>query len=134
MAHLAAAANPLLRPVSAAVAYTVERWADEDAAAEVDNRRLAARTIGKAALVAARSPGMDRGSSKLVLGVGAAPSLAGAGPVPRRVAALLAAPLAARWVLHAAVLAVVAASAVAVLEGQQDLERLLELARAATGR
>ncbi len=32
-ARLAAAANPLLRPVASAVGYTVERWADERAAA-----------------------------------------------------------------------------------------------------
>src|SRR6185503_6226887 len=33
VAHLAAAANPLLLPVARAVDYTVERWADERAAA-----------------------------------------------------------------------------------------------------
>ena len=32
VARLAAAANPLLRPVAGAVGYTVERWADERAA------------------------------------------------------------------------------------------------------
>ena len=44
-ARLAAAANPLLRPVAAAVGYTVERWADERAAAVAGDRRLAARAI-----------------------------------------------------------------------------------------
>ena len=38
-ARVAAAANPLLRPVATAVAYTVERWADERAAAITGNRR-----------------------------------------------------------------------------------------------
>src|ERR1700761_6411179 len=41
-ARLAAAANPLLRPLAAAVAYTVERWADERAAAAAGDRALAA--------------------------------------------------------------------------------------------
>src|SRR6202035_5346896 len=48
-ARLAAAANPLLRPVAAAVGYTVERWADERAAAVAGDRRLAARAIATAA-------------------------------------------------------------------------------------
>ncbi|MBC3840136.1 M56 family metallopeptidase [Streptacidiphilus sp. 4-A2] len=56
VAQLAAAANPLLRPVSAAVAYTVERWADERAAAECGDRRQVARAVGKAALAATRTP------------------------------------------------------------------------------
>lgn len=133
-AHLAAVVNPMLRPVAAAIGYTVERWADEHAAAQVGNRRLAARTIGKAALATARTPAMHRPSRELALGVGTAPSLSGAGPVPRRVAALLAAPPARHWLLLALTLSVVAASVLGALEGQQDLESLLELARAATGR
>src|SRR6202008_1844395 len=36
-ARLAAAANPLLRPVAAQVGYTVERWADEQAATATGN-------------------------------------------------------------------------------------------------
>jgi len=50
LSHFAAAANPLLRPVAAAVSYTVERWADEAAAGHCGDRRLAARAVGKAAL------------------------------------------------------------------------------------
>ena len=53
LTYLAAAANPLLRPVAAAVTYTVERWADETAARDCGDRRLAARAIGKAALASA---------------------------------------------------------------------------------
>jgi Zn-dependent protease with chaperone function len=49
-ARLAAAANPLLRPVAAAVGYTVERWADERAAGAAGDRQLAARAIATAAL------------------------------------------------------------------------------------
>jgi hypothetical protein len=88
-AHLAAAVNPLLRPV----AYTTERWADERAASECGDRRQVARAVGKAALAAAHSPAR-RGLPDAVLGLlGRRRSpLHGADPVPRRVAALLAAP------------------------------------------
>jgi len=37
-ARLAAAANPLLRPLAAEVGYTVERWADERAASLTGDR------------------------------------------------------------------------------------------------
>ncbi|MFE1251945.1 M56 family metallopeptidase [Streptomyces sp. NPDC058735] len=75
--QLAARANPFLRPLRTAVAYTAERWADEEAARAVGSRRTVARAIGTAALVSLGTP---------------APTLAGLaapGPVPRRVAALL---------------------------------------------
>jgi hypothetical protein len=76
-AALVACAHPLLRPLGAAIGYTVERWADESAAADVGDRRVAALAVGKAALVAraAPAPGI--------------PAFAAPGPVPRRVAALL---------------------------------------------
>ncbi|WP_030777062.1 M56 family metallopeptidase [Streptomyces sp. NRRL S-920] len=82
--RLAARANPFLRPLRTSVAFTAERWADEEAARAVRDRRTVARAIGKAALVSRGAP---------------APALAGfaaPGPVPRRVAALLAPPPAAR--------------------------------------
>jgi beta-lactamase regulating signal transducer with metallopeptidase domain len=59
-ARLAAAANPLLRPVSAAVAYSVERWADEHAAAATGDRPLTARAVARAALAAKASPPAPR--------------------------------------------------------------------------
>ncbi|WP_159024966.1 M48 family metalloprotease, partial [Streptomyces sp. CB01373] len=84
--HLAACANPLLRPLRSAVVYTAERWADEDAARAVGDRRVVARAVGKAALLSSGAP---------------APTLAAVaagGPVPRRVAALLApAPAGRHW-------------------------------------
>ncbi|MCX2968147.1 MULTISPECIES: M56 family metallopeptidase [Streptomyces] len=84
--QLAARANPFLRPLRTAVSYTAERWADEEAAQVVGDRRAVARAIGKAALVSRGTP---------------APTLAGLaapGPVPRRVAALLGpAPTVCRW-------------------------------------
>ncbi|GAV41398.1 M56 family metallopeptidase [Streptomyces acidiscabies] len=75
--QLAARANPFLRPLSTAVSYTAERWADEDAAAVIGSRRTVARAIGKAAL-------LSRGAPVPALAGFAAP-----GPIPRRVAALL---------------------------------------------
>ncbi|GGL64818.1 membrane protein [Streptomyces fumigatiscleroticus] len=75
--QLAARANPFLGPLRTAVSYTTERWADEEAARVVGDRRTVACAIGKAALV-------SRGTPLPTLAGFAAP-----GPVPRRVAALL---------------------------------------------
>ncbi|MFF2214969.1 M56 family metallopeptidase [Streptomyces antibioticus] len=74
--RLAAQANPFLRPLRTAVAYTAERWADEEAARAVGNRRTVARAIGKAALVshgAAPPPGL---AALVPPGVAAPPGLA----------------------------------------------------------
>jgi Zn-dependent protease with chaperone function len=46
----AAAVNPLLAGVRDAVSYLVERWADEDAATAVGDRRLTAQAVARAAL------------------------------------------------------------------------------------
>lgn len=84
--QLAARANPFLRPLRTAVAYTAERWADEEAAGVIGSRRTVARAIGTAALV-------SRGTPLPTLAGLAAP-----GPVPRRVAALLGpAPAVHQW-------------------------------------
>ncbi|MFB7595308.1 M56 family metallopeptidase [Streptomyces sp. NPDC056160] len=84
--HLAARANPFLRPLRSAVAYTAERWADEEAARAVGDRRTVARAIGRAALLSAAAPAPTLAA------------LAATGPVPRRVAALLApAPAVRDW-------------------------------------
>ncbi|MER7481177.1 M56 family metallopeptidase [Streptomyces sp. NPDC126510] len=84
--QLAARANPFLRPLRTAVAYTAERWADEEAARAIGSRRTVARAIGTAALV-------SRGTPHPTLAGLAAP-----GPVPRRVAALLGpAPAVRHW-------------------------------------
>ncbi|MFF8726581.1 M48 family metalloprotease [Streptomyces sp. NPDC015171] len=85
-AHLAARANPFLRPLRTAVVYTAERWADEEAARVVGDRRTVARAIGKAALLSPGTPAPTLAA------------LAATGPVPRRVAALLGpAPVARPW-------------------------------------
>ena len=93
-AELAAHCHPALRSLREPLAYALERSADEYAAGAVGDRKLAARAIGRAALAsrAVAAPGRPR-----------AVLAAAAGPVPRRVAALLdrrpaaqAAPLARR--------------------------------------
>ena len=87
LAGLAAAANPLLRPVAREVDRGVERWADEVAAAEVGDRRLAARALARAGLARAGSPVDARG---LALHAAAQPGGVGARalallqPPPRR--------------------------------------------------
>ncbi|WP_327268915.1 M56 family metallopeptidase [Streptomyces sp. NBC_01218] len=77
LTQLAARANPFLIPLRTAVAYSTERWADEEAARAVGSRRVVARAVGKAALGPARPP------------VEGPAAFAAGGPVPRRVAALL---------------------------------------------
>ncbi len=160
LTYLAAAANPLLRPVAAAVTYTVERWADETAARDCGDRGLAARTIGKAALASAErttpgprrrravalgiaGPFLARGATRLrgvtrlpvltrlgrMTRPGGWPGPSGAGPVPRRVAALLAPPPRIRPLLVAAVAAVVLVSSVAALDAARDLHSVVELAQ-----
>ncbi|MER5388448.1 M56 family metallopeptidase [Saccharopolyspora sp. NPDC002686] len=122
--HIAAATNPLLRPLDRAVRYAVERWADEHAAAEVGDRRLVATTIGKAALLA---PSRQPIPGALAIS-GAA--LRRSGPIPRRVAALFAAPPRRGRVLLAVTFAVLAVAAAASVETARDLHILFELAQA----
>jgi Zn-dependent protease with chaperone function len=57
LAELAAAANPLLRPLARHVRLAVELWADESAAAEVGDRRLVARALARASLAASAAHG-----------------------------------------------------------------------------
>lgn len=137
IAQLAATCNPLLRPVAAAVSYTVERWADEHAATACGDRRQVARAIGKAALAAARRP-PRKGLPGAVLGLlgRRRNPLKTAGPVPRRVAALLAEPHVYSLPLNlpllplAGVAAVVGSSALCAFAAAHDLHLLLELAGA----
>jgi Zn-dependent protease with chaperone function len=125
LAQLGAAANPLLRPLAAAVAYTVERWADEQAATVTGDRRSVARTVGKAAL-ASRRRSRATGAALGIRGWGDA--LRTAGPVPRRVAALLAPPRTRRALPALLTTAVVGAAAWFTADAVQDLHALLELA------
>ena len=139
MAHLAAAANPLLLPVARAVDYTVERWADERAAAVTGDRRLVACTIGQVALLAtAPRPARLRAAALAITGPrgitgarGRPISLAWAGPVPRRVAALLAPPPRRQLALLAIVAILILIAGASAGEAARDLHALLEFAQAA---
>ena len=138
VAHLAAAANPLLIPVARAVDYTVERWADERAATITGDRRLVASTIGQVALLATARPARLRAAALGITGprgtAGARirpVSLAWAGPVPRRVAALLAPPPRRRLTLLAVVALLIAIAGASAIEAARDLHALLEFAQAA---
>ncbi len=130
-ARLAAAANPLLHPLAAAVGYSVERWADEQAAAAAGSRPLAARAIARAALAASATP-PRRAASAAVLGV--LPALGrDAGVVPRRVAALLAPPPRPRLLLLIVAVVLVAISGLSALDAARDLHGIIEFAQAAAG-
>jgi Peptidase family M48 len=128
LAQLGAAANPLLRPLASAVTYTVERWADERAAAVIGDRVRVAQAVGKAALATRhariRLPDAALGVARVV---GRRGPLRGAGPVPRRVAALLAPPLRGRPVLAAVTSVVLAAAGWSTADAAQDLHQLLRV-------
>ncbi|MDR3035853.1 MAG: M56 family metallopeptidase [Kitasatospora sp.] len=81
--RLTAALNPLLRPLAVAGGFVLERWADEEAAKRVGDRRVVAHAVGRAALASAEVP---RRVALAVTG----------GAVPQRVRALLAPPPARR--------------------------------------
>ncbi|MEU9178394.1 M56 family metallopeptidase [Streptomyces sp. NPDC048550] len=127
---LAALCHPALRTLREPLGYAVERSADESAARAV-GRRLTARAIGRAAL-AAHAPSTGRARPGLALA-------ATAGPVPRRVAALLsegteartARPL-ARRAAAVALAACVALAAGASLQAADDLHDGIEVAQGET--
>jgi Zn-dependent protease with chaperone function len=83
--NVAATLHPALIALCAPLRYQLERWADESAADAVGDRRLVARTVARAALMRSRA-GRENEPRRGVL------SSATTGPVPRRVAALLADP------------------------------------------
>ena len=143
-ARLAAAANPFLRPVATEVRYTVERWADEHAAKATGDRPLTARAVARAALATSAAP-PDRSSALNALGLiaqereeraagkhrrPALPTRRQAGPVPRRVAALLAPPLGLSPLLLAAAVLLVAVSGASALEAVRNFHQLIEFAQA----
>ena len=129
-ARLAAAANPMLLPVARSVEYTLERWADEHAAAVTGDRGLVAETIGQVALLASDRPARLPTMSLGIVGSRARRvSVAWAGPVPRRVAALLTAPPRRHIVLLAACAVIVLLTGLAAMETAGDLHALLEVAQ-----
>jgi Zn-dependent protease with chaperone function len=62
LSDLAAAANPLLRPLAGRVRLAVELQADEDAVAETGDRRTVARALARASLAASGAGPGPRGS------------------------------------------------------------------------
>lgn len=124
LAELAAAANPLLRPVAVAVRAGVERWADEVAATEVGDRRLAARALARAGLAVSRAGNFPR--------PGATTSLAAVDTgVAERAQALLAGPPRRRRALAAAVAALAILSLLAAAETARETEHQFEVAQQA---
>lgn len=117
----AAALHPALIALRAPLRYHLERWADESAASALGDRRLVARAIARAAL--ARDRAGARAAPPPVLS-------ATAGPVPRRVAALLAAPPARRPRLlpgiAAALVACMTLSGAGALDAATDLRGSME--------
>ncbi|MFI1767432.1 M48 family metalloprotease [Streptomyces sp. NPDC020800] len=111
-ATLAAAANPLLAPVRSAVVFLVERWADEQAAAAVGDRRATARALARAALSAGRA----RTACALHFTDRA---------VTRRIAALQVSPPPQLWSAATAVLALGALPALLAADATGDLLGLL---------
>jgi Zn-dependent protease with chaperone function len=130
-ARLSAAANPLLRPLAAAVSYSVERWADEQAALVTGSRPLAARAIAKAALATAAGQPTGSGRSHVLAATGARDEIGRSGSVPRRVNALLGPPPRRRFALLAVAVALVAVSGMAALDAAGDLHAMIEFAQAA---
>jgi Zn-dependent protease with chaperone function len=122
-ADLAAALNPTLRPTARALRHTVERWADEDAADTVGDRRAVAHALARAALAAHHH---HLAGSPLPAATG--------GDVPARVTALLAPRrprLRPALAAIAATAVLLGATAVASMSVQHAGERLFEQVMAA---
>lgn len=131
LAQLAAAANPLLRPLARVIAANTERWADEVAAAEVGSRNLVARGLARAALARhahAQAGAPCAGGTRVELGSLSYALAATDGQLADRIRLLLApAPQKANFV-SAFVVAVAIACGVtgmtAARQGHQQIERL----------
>ncbi|MER8001192.1 M48 family metalloprotease [Streptomyces sp. NPDC095613] len=127
--ELAALCHPALRTLCEPVGYALERAADEAAAAAVGDRRLVARAIARAALAARAASASAPDRPRAALGMNA-------GPVPRRVAALLDTPLAVpstrrpagRLAVAALVICLTVSGATAV-DAVEDLHGHVEMAQ-----
>jgi hypothetical protein len=108
------AINPLLFGLRRAAERAVERWADEDAAVEVGDRRTVASALMTSALFLGAPP-----SAALAVATSA---------VPARVAALLAPPPQRRSVPMVLMLLLLLAGVGAVLIAGKDVEHLFEFA------
>jgi Zn-dependent protease with chaperone function len=112
--QLAAAVNPLLRPVAGAGGFALERWADEEAGVVVADRPLVARAVARAALATRRS------SHHALAATG--------GPVPQRVQALLVPPPPFRRHLVVAHSILMAICCVSLTLSAQQTDQLFDMA------
>jgi Zn-dependent protease with chaperone function len=113
---IAIAANPMLRPLSGAITYATERWADERAASALGDRVGAARALARVALISSRSSHEH-------------PRLAASqAAVPARVFALLAEPPRPRPVLSLVTVALFAVAIVAAIAVEMRVENVFDLA------
>ncbi len=117
-AELASAVNPLLRPTTATIRRVVERWADEDAAVRVADRKLVARTIARTALLQHDRAKVGRHLAQAATG----------GDVPQRVRALLEPPPRRRPLALALLCAVVVITAVTTLAVERTSDNLFDQA------
>jgi Zn-dependent protease with chaperone function len=108
------AVNPLLFGLRRAAEQAVERWADEEAAAEVGDRRVVASALAAAALFLGPRP-----SAALAAATSA---------VPARVAALLASPPQRRSVPMVLMLLLLLGGVGSVLIAGKEVEHLFEFA------
>lgn len=113
LANLASLTFPPLSLLAAQVRFATERWADEDAAAQVGDRRLVARTVARAALVQAGS--VPSGALAMT-----------ATGVTARVEALLSDPGEVR-LAHAALGAMAVSAVTALASSGMQVHHLLEL-------
>lgn len=114
VADIGAAVNPMLIPIRARTRYCMERWADEEAARDLGERRTIARALARAGLA--------------VAGHGLPAAAFASTGVPARVEALLQAPpVNGHWrLLWPAALG--CAAILLAAEATHDLERIFELA------
>lgn len=116
--RLAAALNPLLRPLAVAGEFVLERWADEEAAARVGDRRVVAHAVGRAALA---STGVSRPAALAATG----------GVVPQRVRALLAPPPRHRSLPLVAGALLLALCCASLANAASDSDRIMDSAQCA---
>lgn len=116
LADVAAALNPMLCFLRRDVAFALERWADEEAAAVVGDRDLAARSLARAALATFGSPSCAAGLAFERL------------EVTRRVAALQRAQPPPRPLLACAPILGSGLAAAAVIDAATQLYRLALMA------
>ncbi|MEV0400180.1 M56 family metallopeptidase [Actinoallomurus sp. NPDC050550] len=114
--------HPALAALHGPLRYHLERWADESAADAVGDRRVVARAIARAALARSRAGSPVSAPGPVLSAI--------SGPVPRRVAALLAAPAPRRSRLlpgmATALAACLAMSGAGALDAATDLHGSLE--------